>query len=364
MEQENLLDFLNNTKEFCAPNFAVCDLDLNNFLDLLAEDEQFTQKIDLGVMYIKFKTLNQCIVVDGFNRVLSLSLLLHAICECYKKTSVKNESAVKVIRKKYLLNGVRTKLRLNEECQKIYDKIIFGEKLSGKEKNSPVFVLFHSLWTQIKEDELQASTIFKMLQKIVVNIVDTGNISIRDLYYTLNKNERELDQLLLIQSYLNDMGIIDEWVSFKKIFKNKTLDILLFYKDFFVTKFNFKEYNQSRLYEIFKNYFETMLQYMPKETLIEKFKNTAIIYRNLLNVNIGSEKLNKALIQIKMHNGEDTFAYLLNIYEDYLDGNINEATFYEILLTIDEYLKNRLKTPNNIAFNELVEYLNTFITCK
>ena len=31
---------------------------------------------------------------------------------------------------------------------------------------------------------------------------------------------------------------------------------------------------------------------------------------------------------------------------------------------IDEYLKNRLKTPNTVTFNELIEYLNAFITCK
>ena len=65
-----------------------------------------------------------------------------------------------------------------------------------------------------------------------------------------------------------------------------------------------------------------------------------------------------------MHKGEDTFAYLLCIYEDYVDGNITEATFLEILQTIDEYLKNRSKTPNAVSFNELIEYLNAFITCK
>ena len=44
-----------------------------------------------------------------------------------------------------------------------------------------------------------------------------------------------------------------------------------------------------------------------------------------------------------MHGGEDTYAYILNIYEDYEDNNISEATFLEILLTIDEYLKKRKK---------------------
>ena len=107
-----------------------------------------------------------------------------------------------------------------------------------------------------------------------------------------------------------------------------------------------------------------MLQYIPEDILISKIIHSACNYRDLLNVNINNENIRKALIQVKMHGGEDTFAYLLNIYEDYLDNNLSESTFLEILSTIDEYLIKRLKTPNNVSFNELIQYLNAFITCK
>ena len=95
-----------------------------------------------------------------------------------------------------------------------------------------------------------------------------------------------------------------------------------------------------------------------------KIIKSAKLYRDLLNVNIANENIKRALIQIKMHNGEDTYAYLLNIYEDYKENNLSESTFLEILFTIDDYLKNRVKTPNNVGFNELIQYLNAFITCK
>ena len=35
-----------------------------------------------------------------------------------------------------------------------------------------------------------------------------------------------------------------------------------------------------------------------------------------------------------------------------------------ILKTIDEYLQNRQNSGQNIEFNELIQYLNAFITCK
>ena len=90
MEVINLLNFLNNTKDLCTLDYATCGNELINFLDLMIEDEQFTQKIDLGIIYLRPKTLDQYVIVDGLARIVSLSLLLHAICECYKKTSAQN----------------------------------------------------------------------------------------------------------------------------------------------------------------------------------------------------------------------------------------------------------------------------------
>ena len=159
------------------------------------------------------------------------------------------------------------------------------------------------------------------------------------------------------------MGIIQEWEELKKIY-NSEKDIIQFFKDFFITKFNFKEFDITRFYEIFVNYIETMLQYMPEDALIKKMKASAKLYNDILNVSFANEKFRQALIQIKMHKGEDTYAYILNIYEDYIENNLTETTFLEILSTIDEYLKNRLKTPNDVAFNDLIKYLNAFITCK
>lgn len=363
MEVVNLLDFLNSAKDLYALDYATCNHDLVNFLDLMTEDEQFTQKIDLGIMYVKSKTLNQFVIVDGLSRLLSLSLLLHAVCECYKKTSSQNDNAIKTIRQKYLVESGRTKLRLPENSQVVYEKIIFGEKLSGREKDTPMFQLLHNFWSQIKEEKLQAANIFKMLKKIYVVMINTDNVPQRDLFYTINKNLRNINQLVLIESYLNDIGINSQWKELKSLY-DSTFSLENFFKDFFVTKFSFKEYNPERLYEIFVNYFETMLQYMPEDVLIAKIKHSALLYRNIINVDITEDSLKKALIKIKMHKGEDTFAYILNVYEDYIDNRLSETTFLEILETIDEYLQKRSNTPNNVAFNDLINYLNAFITCK
>lgn len=363
MEVVNLLDFLNSTKDIHTLEYASCEHELVNFLDLITEDEQFIQKIDLGVVYINSNTLEQVIVVDGLSRLLSLSLLLHAICECYKKTSPKNDNAIATIRKKYLLDNDKSKLKLPAKAQVIYNKILFGEKLSGKEKESAMFKLLHNFWSQIKEESLQASNLLKTLQKVYIAIVEVEKITPRDLFYTLNKDKREINQLALISDYMKSIGLEKYWDDFTTIFSSES-DITLFFKDFFITKFNFKKYSNNRLYEVYVNYFETMLKYMSEDILISKIINSAKLYFKLLNVDINDEQLKKALIKIKMNNGEDTYAYLLNIYEDYVDDRISHATFLEILNTINEYLQKRSKTPNNIEFNELINYLNAFITCK
>lgn len=363
MKVVNLLEFLNNSSNLLALEYATCDNSLVNFLDLMIEEVQFTQKINLGILYISQKTSSSSIVVDGLNRLISLSLLLHAVCECYKKTSDKNDKAIKTIREKYLFDGDKLKLKLHGKHKEIYEKIILGERLSGKEKNSPLFKLLHSFWSQIKEEKLSASSIFDMLNKIIVTIIYAQDIELRELYYVLNRHQRTIKQLPLIKDYLKDFSLDYEWEKFIKIYKN-TPDILLFFKDFFITKFNFKHFNPDRLYENFVNYFETMLRYNSKEVIMDKLLRSAKLYKNIININFADDSIKNAFVKIKINNGDDTFAYLLNIYEDYLDERISRTTFMEILSTINEYLITRAKSNNNIAFNELIEYLNAFITCK
>ena len=364
MEILNLLNFINKTYSLSTLEYSSCDSELTNLLTLLDTNEQFTQKIDLGVVYLHQKTLNQYTIVDGYNRILSLNLLLHAICECYKKTSAQNEKAITTIRNKYLFNDKKLKLQLPENSQIIYEKIINGERLSGKEKKSPMFKLLHDYWEEIKNKKLQATDIFKMLKKISITIIEADNIPLRDLYYSLNKNNHDINQLLLIDNYIKELGYTKEWNTIKKIYDNNEKDIYKFFDDFFATKLGYQKFDLTKLYEYFINYFETMLKYHSEDVVINKIKKSAKLYFDILNVNFANENLKKALVQIKIHQGEDTYAYLLNIYEDYVDKRINESTILEIIETIDEYLKNRLKTPNNVNFKELIEYLNTFITCK
>ena len=107
-----------------------------------------------------------------------------------------------------------------------------------------------------------------------------------------------------------------------------------------------------------------MMQYMSEDTLMRKLKRSAGLYYNILNVNFNNDELKRAFIQIKKHSGEDTYAYILDVYEDYCENNISESIFLEILQTINEYLENRQKSGQNMEFNELIQYLNAFITCK
>ena len=363
MKVVNLLEFLNSAKDLYTLEYARCDKRLFNFLDLMTEDAQFTQRIDMGIVFLQDIGENKYTIVDGLGRIVSLSLLLHAICECYKKTTKQNDKAIKTIRSKYLFKRDNPKLHLNYKDMDLYTKIINRERLSGREKDTVLFKLMHSLWTQIKEEKIQASKIFTMLKKIDITLVYTDDVSKRDLYYKLN-SFRNLNQISLIDDYMLENGVSTEWEKIKKSYFVEKDDIYLFLKDFFITKFNYKKFNQERLYESFVNYFETMKKYQRSENLIKNIDKSAKLYYKILNLEFGNDNIRDAFIKIKKHSGEDTYAYLLSVYEDFFDKNISEATFLEILNTVDEYLKNRLKSGKNIDFNELIQYLNAFITCK
>lgn len=362
MKVVNLLEFLNKSKDLSTLEYSQCSKKLVNFLDVMLEDEQFTQKLDFGLIFIEQKSFDEYVIVDGVNRVLSLSLLLHAICECYKKTTPQNAKAIKTIRQKYLINGSRLKLHLFGKDEVIYNKIVNGERLSGQEKANPMFALLHSFWTQIKQEKIQASKIFNMLSKVFVTVVETDSVPSRDLYYKLNIN-RNISQILLIDDYIKQNAVESIWQKIKSNFQNEN-DLILFLNDFFVTKFNYKKFDEKRLYENFVNYFETMLQYVSEDVLISKLNKASKLYYNMINVNFKNAIIKQAFIDIKKYSGNDTYPYLLDVYQDYIDNNISETTFIEILTTVVEYLSNRKKSGKSVEFNELIEYLNAFIACK
>ncbi len=365
MQVINLLKFINSVKHLYALDFDQCNRSMVNILDSVQVDEQFTSSIDLGIFFVEEMAEGKFRIVDGLNRILSLSLLLHAVCECYKKTSDRNDKAIKTIRSKYLVTKNNLpKLHLNEADANLYTKIINGERLSGHEKNKPMFILLHDYWSKIKEQKLQASKIFKMLQKISIKIVNTNNISARDIFYNINSQNREIEQILLIEDLFKEYKIDKVWEEIKSAYFIKKDDINLFLHDFFITKFDFNNFNDKFLYNYTKNYFETMLQYQKPGILIENIKRAAMLYNNILNINFDNKEIRNAFINIKKHSGEDTYAYILNVYDDYYTGSISETIFIEILNTIDEYLKNRQSTGKTIDFNELIGYLNAFITCK
>ena len=362
MKVVNLLEFLNKSKDLYTLEYSQCSDKLVNFLDVMLEDEQFTQKLDFGLIFIEQKTFDQYMIVDGVNRILSLSLLLHAICECYKKTTPQNAKAIKTIRQKYLISGSKLKLHLFGKDEVIYNKIINGERLSGHEKATPMFSLLHSFWTQIKNENIQASKIFNMLNRVFVTVVETDSVPSRDLYYKLNIN-RNISQILLIDDYVKQNAVESAWQKIKNNFHNES-DLILFLNDFFITKFNYKKFDEKRLYENFVNYFETMLQYFSEDIIISKLKNASRLYHNMISVNFQNEAIKQAFIDIKKYSGDDTYPYLLDVYQDYIDNNISESTFIEILNTVVEYLSNRKKSGKSVEFNELIEYLNAFIACK
>ena len=94
-----------------------------------------------------------------------------------------------------------------------------------------------------------------------------------------------------------------------------------------------------------------MLQYYSEDELIAKIRRSAKLYSDIINVNVRSEALKKVLIQIKMNNGDDTYAYILNIYEDFIDelyvSAIQNPLYRNVLKNVgDKYILHALGETN------------------
>ena len=119
-------------------------------------------------MYLQKTDNDSFIVIHGMKRLITLSLLLHAICECYKLTNEKNEHAIELIKKRYLFNNSGTKIQLEGYEKQIYEKLVNYEKMSLEEKEHPMFKVLHEFWAKIKMTNISAKKLFAQIRQIKV----------------------------------------------------------------------------------------------------------------------------------------------------------------------------------------------------
>ena len=362
MDLYKILEYLEESGHMFALDYAkkcLYSAKLSNYIFGLFD---ISERGYLGVIYTRSIRPGERYIIDGLSRLVSVSLFLLAVCECWKNTSERNELIVRKIKGKYLLKNDRPKIILPEKMNKIYESLLLGERLSGRDKKTILFCIYHEYWTKLKLGKYDLKEIMDKLENLYLYHTDLEVENPREFYYVLNSDNPNLNQIGLIRDFMKENDASYEWSEIEQLFYSNRDYLMMFLRDYLITKYKTARIPNNSYYVVLKDYINHLKKYRPVAKIVEQMHASAITYNNLLSIDIPDESIKNKFVAIKFNKGDDTYAYLLEIYEDYQDGNISKETLLEILTAVNEYLVNRLaNNESSTNFNDLITDLNNLL---
>ena len=377
----NISEILNNAEGFISAGFSrgynFDEANAAEYFDGLIENSTSSGPIFSGILIMK-KFKNNFIIVDGVQRITTISLLLAALCENYKNTSKKNEEASNKIFNRYLIKNekkLEPKLKLINEEQEIYKKILLNYEFSEDEINNNLVKAYQCFLSKINAHKISGTELFIMLSKIqfMVVLVDNSEVSTRELYQALNNN-KEQSQINLILDFVVQKTAKDEnaemhWKKAIDSYKNLGIQHLFefFIRDFLVIQNDGKISGKNALYNNFKSYFIKMSNYQDTETIIENIYRYSQYYIKIISADFQDSEIQNQISILNKNKAKDAYPYLMEVLDDLENAHINKDVFLNILMMINSFIQNRQENALSdviIDFAGLSKEINKMLILK
>lgn len=365
--ETNLLKFLQGTKQFIIPIYQrkyswtieQCR-QLWNDIVRASEDDHVKGHFVGSVVYIEkglyqISAVPQLLVIDGQQRLTTMTLLLLALSESIKESEKKLDITSKKIMNYYLVN--------NEEEDDLYHKLVLTQ--TDKEAmlnlvndneltadySSRVYENFHFFVEQIKKSNTDLNMLYVGLSKlIIVDIaLDRDHDNPQLIFESLNSTGLELSQADLIRNY----------VLMKQESKEQEY---LYRKYWYPMEESFGHLNESSLFDRFmrdyltvktgripkiKNVYAEFKEYLlqkPDVSIEDVLKEVYQFSKYFVNLAFQTEKdkeINEILKDINSLKVDVSYPFLLEVYEDFEHHRISKPEFASILKLVESYVFRR-----------------------
>lgn len=350
MKYKKLIDFLHQEVNDlfvmnCSSSFIASD----EMLDIIHIGMFSETDLNLGIIYLKKDTNNNHLIIDGKKRIVSLLLFLKAL-----KFDTND-----------IFKTIIPKLKLFGFEKTVYEKIINNIPLSYNEKQTYLYKEYEYFVDKMKNSNYTKDKIVSVLNRLTVSVVNAASSPDRDIFYYTNKNIRELNQIMLIKSYLAEINKQDLVDKLLELFNFDHTIIKSFFKAYLSPKFNCLIGNDNTIYEYFTKYIGTVSKYQSIDSIIDSILSSAYIYKKMYFAEFTDVEIRNAFIQIITNNGKDTFLYLLELCEDYIHNYLSKEILLEVCNIIITYTNERNNRTSfsdaNFNFSKMTEELNQLI---
>ncbi|WP_349925476.1 DUF262 domain-containing protein [Bacillus altitudinis] len=365
--ETNLLKFLQGTKQFIIPIYQrkyswtteQCR-QLWNDIMRVSNDPDIKGHFVGSVVYIEkglyqISAVPQLLVIDGQQRLTTLTLMLLALGRAIKESGKKFDITSKKIMNYYLVNNEEEedlyhKLLLTQADKETLLRLINDDELPN-EYSPRVYENFHFFVDQIQKSDIDLNMLYFGLSKLfIVDIaLDRDHDNPQLIFESLNSTGLELSQADLIRNYVlmklepKEQEVLYKkyWHPMEKSFGN--LDESSIFDRFIRDYLTVKTGRIPKIKNVYVNFKEYLFQNQDigiEEILKDVYQFSK--YFVLLAFQTESDKdINQVLRDIDSLKVDVSYPFLLEVYDDYHQHIISKSDFIAILKLVESYVFRR-----------------------
>ncbi len=305
-----------------------------------------------GSIVSSCKSTDEILIIDGQQRVTTVSILMIAIINALKKNIITslNESLKEEIEQTYIIDRFskrERKVRLKpfrDDCD-AFDKLIFSEE-TDYIKTSNVTINYNYFYSRITENcELTADDLYDAIQKLeIIHIAlepDHGDDP-QLIFESLNSTGLALSESDKIRNYIL-MGLEsekqDEYYDkyWYKIENNTEKEIDSFIRHYLTIKTN-KISNFSKIYFAFKEYASLEND---TEALLKDILHYSEIFSNIVHAELGNPDINAIVKRLNLLDMTVAIPFLMSFISQHYESKWNQSELERVLSTIETYIFRR-----------------------
>ncbi|WGG46483.1 DUF262 and DUF1524 domain-containing protein [Rossellomorea sp. DA94] len=365
--ETNFLKFLQGPKQFIIPIYQrkyswtleQCKQLWNDIVRASNDDEIMGHFVG-SVVYIEkglyqISAVPQLLVIDGQQRMTTLTLLLLALGKAIKQSEETHEVTSKKIKNRYLVN--------NDEEDDLYHKLLLTksdkETLLSliEERDLPenysirVYENFQFFIDQIYKSDINLNALYHGINKlIVVDIsLDRDHDNPQLIFESLNSTGLELSQADLIRNYVlmklepkeQEVLYKSYWYPMEKGFGNHNESSIFdrFMRDYLTLKTG-RIPNIKKVYSAFKEY-AAKQQESDIEAILKDIYEYSKYFVRLAFQTEKEKEINDILKDINSLKVDVSYPFLLEVYDDYHKQILSKADFIAILKLVESYVFRR-----------------------